>query len=105
VTELVSNTLKHAFPEGREGVVQVLLRRCPDDTLFLSVSDNANAPDMHSATSGWRDGPSLRIVEALTAQLNGEMTMSESGGFEPDGSDRNGTKVEVRMPLPEVASR
>jgi two-component sensor histidine kinase len=105
VTELVSNALKHAFPEGREGVVQVLLRRCPDDTLFLSVSDNANAPIMHSATSGWHDGPGLRIVEALTAQLNGEMTMSESGGFEPGGSDRNGTKVEVRMPLPEAASR
>jgi two-component sensor histidine kinase len=100
VTELVSNSLKHAFPNGSGGTVKVLLRRCPDDSLFLAVSDNGNVITNSGATPGWRGGLGLRIVNALTAQLQGELTM-----FEPNGTVDRGTSVEIRMPLPEVASR
>ena len=100
VTELVSNSLKHGFPEGRGGDIRVLLRHCLDDSLFLAVSDNGNAATSQIATPGWRGGLGLRIVEALTDQLEGEMKM-----FEPDGVGMGGTSVEIRMPLPAVASR
>lgn len=100
VTELVSNSLKHAFPEGRGGEIQVLLRRCPNDSLFLAVSDNGEAAANASVISGWRGGLGLKIVNALTAQLQGEMIM-----FEPNSGGAGGTSVEIRMPLPIVAPR
>jgi two-component sensor histidine kinase len=100
VTELVSNALKHEFPEGRSGDIRVLLRHCPNDSLFLAVSDNGNASVNPTATPGGHGGLGLRIVQALTDQLQGEMTM-----FEPDGSGTSGTGVEIRMPLPAVASQ
>jgi two-component sensor histidine kinase len=100
VTELVSNALKHAFPEGRGGDIQVLLRHCPDDSLFLAVSDNGNAAPIPTVKPGWLGGLGLRIVEVLAAQLQGEVTM-----VEPDGAGTGGVSVEIRMPLPAVASR
>jgi two-component sensor histidine kinase len=106
VTELVSNSLKHAFPEGRSLDVRVLLRRLPDDALFLAVSDNGNPdPESSAGTPGWRGGLGLRIVKALANQLEGEMSMLKPSGSGTSGVDPVGTSVEIRMPLPAVASR
>lgn len=40
VNELVSNSLKHAFPEGREGKVKIALRSTDEKEIELVVSDN-----------------------------------------------------------------
>ncbi|MGQ9368271.1 sensor histidine kinase [Azospirillum sp. ST 5-10] len=93
VTELVLNALRHAFPEGRGGAVLVHLRRCADDTLLLSVSDNGNGYEASGGTLGTNDGLDLSIVEALVVQLEGEIAVSNIGG----------TKIEIRMPPPEIA--
>jgi two-component system, sensor histidine kinase PdtaS len=39
INELVSNVLKHAFPEGRHGAIEIALRRGPGREVVLSVSD------------------------------------------------------------------
>jgi two-component sensor histidine kinase len=39
VNEAVTNALKHAFPDGRPGVVLVRVRRCGDGSLRLEVED------------------------------------------------------------------
>lgn len=93
VTELVLNALRHAFPEGRGGAVLVHLRRCADGTLLLSVCDNGNGYEESGGTQGTHAGLGLSIVSALVAQLEGEMAVSNT----------DGTKVEIRMPPPEVA--
>ncbi|WP_192499179.1 sensor histidine kinase [Skermanella pratensis] len=94
VTELVQNALKHAFPDGDGRKIQVRLRRCVDGGLLLSVHDNGRGGSSgasHGTTLASK-GLGLSIVRALVVQLEGEMTISEVGG----------TRVEVRMPAPEV---
>ena len=70
VNELVSNALKHAFPEGREGSITVYLADAGSRGYRLSVKDDGVGlpegvdPD-HTETLG------LQIVRMLTAQIMG----------------------------------
>jgi PAS domain S-box-containing protein len=44
VSELVSNALKHAFPDGRKGTVRIRLKREKDGLLKLMVADDGGRP-------------------------------------------------------------
>lgn len=73
VTELVINSLKHAFPGGREGLITVSYRsQGPDWT--LSVADNGVGmpKDGESATPGL----GTSIVEALANQLHARVQVT-----------------------------
>jgi PAS domain S-box-containing protein len=60
VNELVSNSLKHGFPEGRSGEVAVELRRVPEDGYLLRVKDNG---------IGFPEGLDIRRTETLGMQV------------------------------------
>ena len=45
VNEIVSNSLRHAFPEGRGGQICVSLRRQSSGRIVLSVSDDGIGVD------------------------------------------------------------
>jgi two-component sensor histidine kinase len=78
LNELVSNALKHAFPEGRGGEVNIHLRR-EDGTIHVEVADNgAGLPaglDLKKTKS-----LGLKIVDILTRQLKGSVEISSEGG-------------------------
>jgi len=80
INELVSNALKHAFPEERTGTITISLRSPEKDTLALSVGDNGiglpEAIDPHTTTS-----LGLHLVAILVEdQLKGEITVEREGG-------------------------
>ena len=80
INELVSNSLKHAFPEGREGEIRIGLRRTGENGIGLAVSDNgvglAGGPDLREVES-----LGLRLVTILAEdQLGGEIRLDRSGG-------------------------
>lgn len=83
VTELVINALKHAFPGHREGKIVVAYRGAPS-SWSLTVSDNGVGmpKDAESAKAGL----GTSIVQALAAQLQAELKVSDVGP---------GTKVAV----------
>ncbi len=101
LNELLSNTLKHAFPEGRSGSIVVRFVRLSSGALSLSCSDDGvGMPE----TFHWETAKSLglRIVRILSKQINGELTMhSGSGGttfelrFNPAQADLAGYRVMV----------
>jgi PAS domain S-box-containing protein len=71
ITELLSNALKHAFPDGRSGNVEVMLRR-RDDQMCLKVRDDGigmpeNLDLERAETLG------LQLIRALTVQLDGDL--------------------------------
>jgi PAS domain S-box-containing protein len=89
VTELVTNSFKHAmFPAG-EGLIRVQLQEEPGDSLYLSVSDNGQG---HNAGQGGgaKAGMGTSIIRSLVAQLEGVM----------DVKTNSGTMTEIRMPMP-----
>jgi len=83
--ELVTNSLKHAFPHGKGGMIRVAIRR-KGDKILLSVEDTG---------IGWRgnleesSGLGLVIIRSMVQQLNGTITM--------DGTE--GMKVRVAFPV------
>jgi two-component sensor histidine kinase len=75
LTELISNALKHAFPNGRHGVVRVELRRIEPGKLLLAVTDNGIGlpSDIDVKTS---HSLGLHLVCSLAEQLGAEFEMA-----------------------------
>ncbi|MDD5685857.1 MAG: sensor histidine kinase, partial [Methanoregulaceae archaeon] len=79
MTELVSNSLKYAFPEGRGGEIRITGSTEDDGTFRFTVSDNGvGIPE----TIDWRntDSLGLRLVNSLVTQLNGTIDLDRTGG-------------------------
>jgi two-component sensor histidine kinase len=79
VNELITNSLKHAYPSGQGGKIRVAL--CPDGAgqLTLTVSDDGiGLPD----DVDFRNSPSLglQLVNSLVMQLDGTIELDRRGG-------------------------
>jgi two-component sensor histidine kinase len=89
LNELVSNALKHAFPDNRKGQIQVGLCADQDGHLAITVDDDGvGFPKGVDAQSSNSLG--LQLVHTLVRQLDGHLEM-HSG---------NGTTFSVTFPIP-----
>ncbi|HWX55771.1 MAG TPA: histidine kinase dimerization/phosphoacceptor domain -containing protein [Verrucomicrobiae bacterium] len=79
LNELITNALKHGFPNDRRGIVRVELRRAGQDQLRLSVEDNGvgMAPGLETGQSG---SLGMHLISALAEQLGAEFEMSGDHG-------------------------
>jgi two-component sensor histidine kinase len=68
VNELVTNAFKHAFPEGRTGTVDVNIRGIDGKVMITVRDDGIGCP------SEAKSGLGTRLINLLTAQMNGSMT-------------------------------
>ncbi len=79
INELVSNSVKHAFPGARGGIVRVNLSRNSAGEFILEVSDNgigfSSEKDIFSV-----DTLGLRLVRNLTEQLSGRIALDRQAG-------------------------
>lgn len=75
VNELISNSLKHGFPDGRGGELRVTLQTLDGGaTLLLQVSDDGvGLPTDFAARQGQSLG--LQLVADLTEQLEGRLAI------------------------------
>jgi two-component sensor histidine kinase len=93
VTELVTNSLKHAFPDGN-GNIDVTLDRSETGNIALVVSDNGRGNrGAGMASEGRKMGLGSSIIESLVAQLEGTMLVQNA----------NGTRSEICVAAPVVA--
>ncbi len=84
INEMISNSMKHAFPDGRYGNISIDLHELPGNgvkTYRLKVKDNgiglpANF-DINNATS-----LGMVLITSLTGQLNGKMEIKSTEGTE-----------------------
>ncbi len=86
LTELLTNALKYAYPEGRKGTIAV--RFCEQDRAYeLSVADDGVGlpPDVDLEESGTLG---LELVHGLVAQVGGTLVLDRAGG----------TRFTVRIP-------
>lgn len=84
INELVSNSLKYAFPEGREGTIEIDLKKAAttDSSFELSVRDDGvgMSPDIDIRNTGTLG---LQLVNILAEhQLRGRMEVDRSDGTE-----------------------
>jgi len=80
INELVSNSLKHAFPQGEGGEVRIAMRQVGEDGIELEVSDNG-AGISESVEVRNSESLGLRLVSILAEeQLGGEMELDRNEG-------------------------
>jgi len=78
INELISNSLKYAFPDGRCGEISIAIHR-QDQKLILLFKDSGIGI---SEDFDWRNATSmgLRLVIVLVAQLDGTIELDRSSG-------------------------
>lgn len=93
VNELVTNAVRHGFPDSQSGTVSMTLRSLGGGRLCLEVVDDGigDAAD----ASGGGGGTGTRVVQALARQLGGSVERQASP---------HGTRVAVEFPEVEPAT-
>jgi PAS domain S-box-containing protein len=78
VNELISNSLKYAFPDGRTGEIAISVKK-EGHTLYIQYQDTGIGIP---ADMDWRNAPSLglRLVNTLVDQMNGMVELNRSNG-------------------------
>ncbi|MBI4670817.1 MAG: GAF domain-containing protein [Chloroflexi bacterium] len=79
ISELVTNSMKYAFPDGRRGHIYIGLHPQEDGNLALRVADDGIG---FKDDFDWRESDSLglQLVSTLTAQLHGTIQVSGKEG-------------------------
>ncbi len=81
VNELISNSIKHAFPDGSEGQIDVVFTMDNNNECTLVVRDNGVGPPDGFSYPG-SNSIGLGLVNAFVQQLNGTIEMKAEGGLE-----------------------
>jgi len=80
ISELVSNSLKHAFPQGREGELQISLQTYDNKYELIISDDGVGFPEdldyMNTESLG------LQLVNNLINQIDGDIQLNKIHGTE-----------------------
>lgn len=79
INELLSNALKHGFPDGRHGQVSVGLQRDSDQQITLCVSDTGVGFPLGTSIAE-SSSLGLQLVTTLVNQLDGSLAMQRDNG-------------------------
>jgi two-component sensor histidine kinase len=79
INELVSNSLEHAFPDDRKGVISIGLKKAGNGDYTLSISDDG---------VGIPDDLDLENTKTLGLQLVNMLTQQIGASIEIDGNTR-----------------
>jgi len=93
--ELLTNSLKHAFPDGRRGRITISMRQEGETIIYRFSDDGIGLPDGFDSSGTASLG--MQLINSLVLQLMGQMTIIRDGTttFEivfpagPDGGDRD----------------
>ncbi|MDX2285455.1 MAG: tetratricopeptide repeat protein [Bacteroidia bacterium] len=76
VNELITNSLKYAFPDGRQGAITVSLRQTGEQLELLVADDGVGSANTATGTAF-----GSQLVQLLTAQLGGEIRQDTTAGY------------------------
>lgn len=76
VNELLTNTMKYAFPDGRNGKVHIHLAKDESGTLHLEVADDGIGKGAEIYGTGF----GKQLIDLLTRQLDGSMREEATNG-------------------------
>ncbi|GLR17456.1 sensor histidine kinase [Portibacter lacus] len=89
--ELITNSIKYAFPEKQKGVISISMKTLPDKSYQLVIADNGVSDGNIEEVKGTGFGSIL--INLLTAQLGGKL----------DVLKENGTSAIIQFP-PQIKS-
>ncbi len=78
LNELLTNTIKHAFPDGREGTVRIDLVKEEDKVLFSVADDGVGIPEAY--VDGKEGSLGIVLVRTLADQLQAKLAIARDRG-------------------------
>ncbi|NOZ60933.1 MAG: PAS domain S-box protein [Calditrichaeota bacterium] len=79
LNELITNAIKHAFPDGKSGDIIVRLKKADNERIVIICRDNGiGLPLTNSIDNSASLG--LQLVKILTEQLEGKLTIKREQG-------------------------
>lgn len=90
LNELVTNAIKHAFPDGRSG--EIIMNGSVDgERAMISVTDNGVGNKEFAEQMANHDSLGMRLLQSSARRIHGNMTATESDG--------GGLKITVEFPI------
>jgi len=89
LNELITNSLKHAFPNGEKGILEIKFKKMPDDGFQLILSDNGIGMKTPIDAVA-RESLGMEIVTILVSQIGGDLKIDIN----------NGTTFQLNIPRP-----
>jgi two-component system, sensor histidine kinase PdtaS len=91
INEMVTNTLKYAFPGGKSGYLKIALHQTDSDYI-LEVNDNGvGIPEDYNIEESESLG--MLLINSLTSQLDGTLELTS----------KKGTKFKITFPQPKYS--
>jgi len=78
VNELLTNSLKYAFPKGKLGKISISLEEIGQGMLQLCIADNGIGKALHAKAQG--TGFGTQLVDLLTRQIEGTLQQEVNNG-------------------------
>ncbi|MFW5771233.1 MAG: PAS domain S-box protein, partial [Spirochaetota bacterium] len=78
VTELITNAIKHAFPDGRKGTITCSLKKKNEGAVLTVADDGVGIPEDFDLNNTSTMG--LMLVQSLVKQLGGVMEIERDSG-------------------------
>lgn len=85
LNEAITNSVKYAFPQRKEGLIEVELKQLSPKELVLSIRDNGIGMNYEEIKKMETLG--LELIEILVEQISGEKKISNN----------NGTEIEIKF--------
>ena len=80
INELITNSLKYAFPEGKKGKVNLSLFSKNEDYILIESDNGIGIPDDIDFKNA--DTLGLQLVNTLVSQINGNIDLNRNNGTE-----------------------
>ena len=103
LNEAVSNAIKHAFPENREGIIEIKLHHAPENKILLSIKDNGigtndDLNDHNFSSLG------IKLIKGFSSELKAKLNFVNENGLTvylelPDTKklqDANSVRFEIK---------
>jgi len=87
INEIVTNAMKYAFPDKREGIIEIDLKKSEDEYIMVIGDNGIGIPDEIDLNSAETLG--LQLVNMLATQLGGTIELDRTAG----------TKFTLRFPV------
>jgi two-component sensor histidine kinase len=81
MTEAMTNALKHAFPQGRPGIIRITLKALAESQVLFSVEDNGiGMTEAQIIAQGPQASLGMSLIKAFARQVGGKLTISGPPG-------------------------
>jgi|SRR5579871_472250 len=94
LNELLTNSVKYAFPDGESGKIEIRVYAKDQETVVLSIHDNGVGLSPSELDTQYANALGIKLVRALTRQLKGTMSVA----------NENGTTVRIEFPVARAGS-